>query len=75
VLHTNHPDNPKGTVYSAYRDYGRFGAFFKETINSGETLTLRYQIWVAEGQMPERQMCAGKYSAFVDCPTVEVVGR
>ncbi|MCK4294790.1 MAG: PmoA family protein [Planctomycetes bacterium] len=75
VLHTNHPDNPKATVYSAYRDYGRFGAFFKETINSGETLTLRYRIWVAEGQMPERQICAGKYSTFVDCPMVEALSR
>lgn len=75
VQYMNHPDNPKATVYSAYRDYGRFGAFFKDTINSGETLTLCYRIWVAEGQMPEMQICVGKYSAFVDCPTVEVVGR
>jgi hypothetical protein len=75
VLYMNHPDNPNGTVYSAYRDYGRFGAFFKQTINSGGTLTLRYRIWVAEGQMPERNICASKYSAFVDCPTVEVLGR
>lgn len=75
VLYMNHPDNPKETVYSAYRDYGRFGAFFKDTIDSGETLTLRYRIWVAEEQMPERQVCAGKYSAFVDCPTVEVLSR
>ena len=75
VQHMNHPDNPKATVYSAYRDYGRFGAFFKDTIGSGEVLTLRYRIWVAKGQMPERQACAGKYSAFVDCPTVEVLSR
>jgi len=75
VQHMNHPDDPKGTVYSAYRDYGRFGAFFKETIDSGETLTLRYRICVAEGQIPERQVCTGRYLAFIDCPQVEVVGR
>ena len=75
VLHMNHPDNPKATIYSAYRDYGRFGAFSKDTIESGKTLMLRYRIWVAKGQMPERQVCAGKYSASVDCPTVEVLSR
>ncbi|MHC4230046.1 MAG: DUF6807 family protein, partial [Planctomycetota bacterium] len=54
VLHMNHPDNPKQTLYSAYRDYGRFGAFFKKKIGAGETLTLRYRILIVEGEMPER---------------------
>jgi len=52
VVHFNHPDNPKGTVYSAYRDYGRFGAFFKKDIRSGESLTLKYRFLVAAGEMP-----------------------
>jgi hypothetical protein len=75
VEHINHPDNPKPVIYSAYRDYGRFGAFFKKEIKAGETLTLRYRIWVVEGEMPKRQELASKYSAFVDGPKVEVVGR
>ncbi len=75
VEHMNHPDNPKPTIYSAYRDYGRFGAFFKKEIGAGETLTLRYRIWVIEGEMSERQELASKYSAFVDGPKVEVIGR
>jgi hypothetical protein len=73
VLHMNHPDNPKQTLYSAYRDYGRFGAFFKKKIGAGETLTLRYRILVVEGEMPKRGELAKKYSEFVDGPTVEVV--
>jgi len=48
VAHLNHPDNPKGTVYSAYRDYGRFGAFPRTTLKAGESLTLRYRIYVRE---------------------------
>ena len=73
VEHMNHPDNPKPVIYSAYRDYGRFGAFFKKEIKAGESLTLRYRIWVVEGEMPERQEMAGKSSAFVDSPKVDPV--
>ena len=49
VLHMNHPDNPKGTIYSAYRPYGRFGAFAPTKLPAGKTLTLRYRIFVREG--------------------------
>ena len=75
VLHMNHPDNPKPSVYSAYRDYGRFGSFFKKEINSGQSLKLRYRIWVVEGDMPKRQFLANKCTAFVEGPQVKVAGR
>jgi hypothetical protein len=52
VIDFNHPDNPKDTVYSAYRDYGRFGAFFKKEIASGEALTVKYRFWILDGEMP-----------------------
>ncbi|MCH8118857.1 MAG: PmoA family protein [Planctomycetes bacterium] len=99
VQHMNHPDNPaqqrwvpiktrrwQATIYSAYRDYGRFGAFFKEEIRAGKTLTLRYRIWVGlRKAMPKRQAQqrwvpkdpplagADRYSAFVNGPKVEVL--
>ncbi|HIJ54051.1 MAG TPA: hypothetical protein HPP66_13010 [Planctomycetes bacterium] len=73
VEYMNHPENPKPAIYSAYRDYGRFGAFFKKKIGTGDTLTLRYRIWVVEGEMPERVKLANKYSGFVDGPKVELV--
>lgn len=47
VTQENHPDNPKSTLYSAYRDYGRFGAFFRETVKKGESLTVRYRFRIA----------------------------
>jgi len=75
VEHINHPDNPKPTIYSAYRDYGRFGTFFKKEIKAGETLTLRYRILVVEGEMPKREEMASKHSAFVNSPKVEVIRR
>ena len=73
VQHMNHPGNPQPTLYSAYRDYGRFGAFFKKKIGSGETLALRYRILVVEGDMPARKELAGNYSAFIEGLKVEVV--
>lgn len=82
VLHMNHPSNPRETVYSAYRDYGRFGAFFKERIKAGEKLTLCYRIGIGQGEMPkpwppagERQEPASIYSAFTHCPQAVVLDR
>ncbi len=73
VQHMNHPGNPKSTFYSAYRDYGRFGAFFKQKIDAGETLTLRYRIWIGEGKMRRRGELANRYSTFAQGPKVEVL--
>jgi len=64
VVHMNHPDNPKGTRYSAYRDYGRFGAFFKRELKSGETLTLRYGHLIAEGEMPAAEVIQKCWDEF-----------
>jgi hypothetical protein len=64
VQHLSHPDIPKGNVYSAYRDYGRFGAYFKTTVAKGETLSLQYRIRVAEGELGEREAYARRYTAF-----------
>lgn len=73
VLHMDHPSNPRPTIYSAYRDYGRFGAFFTRTIKSGESLQLCYRIWIVGGEMPARERFAGSYSAFVDCQQTKVL--
>lgn len=51
VLYINHPDNAKDAVFSTYRDYGRFGAWFKGTIPAGGTQTFRVRFLVAEGEM------------------------
>lgn len=75
VQYMDHPDNPKPTVYSANRDYGRFGAFFQQKINAGEVLKLLYRIWIVDDEMPKRETLSSKYSAFVDSPKVEMLGR
>jgi len=71
VQHMNHPDNPQPTIYSAYRDYGRFGAFFKKELPDGETLTLRYRIVVSKGDMPDRKTLSDRYSQYLESPKVE----
>jgi hypothetical protein len=75
VLHINHPENPSPTVYSAYRDYGRFGAYFEKKIQQGQTLTLRYYLWVTESRMPARDELAARYQAMIKPPAVEVLTR
>ncbi len=54
VVQFNHPTNPKETVHSAYRDYGRFGSFFERNIKKGETLTVNYAFAIVDGELPAR---------------------
>jgi hypothetical protein len=75
VEHMNHPDNPKSTLYSAYRDYGRFGAFFTKELDAGQTLTLNYRVWVGRGELPERRDMENKHTVFIEATSVEVSKR
>ncbi|NLH15016.1 MAG: hypothetical protein GX455_00410 [Phycisphaerae bacterium] len=65
VLHCTSPANPQPYVYSAYRDYGRFGSFFKTSISKGRTLKLDYRIRVCPGNLPSRDQLNRDYLAFV----------
>lgn len=70
VVILNNPDNPKETVFSAYRDYGRFGAYPKATIKQGETLTLNYQWLIKEGDMFGADLIQSKWTdAYSDVET------
>jgi len=73
VVHFNHPENPKGTVYSAYRDYGRFGAFFKHDIKAGQSLTVKYRFLVAEGEMPATATVQKCWDEFAGVRTPSVL--
>jgi hypothetical protein len=48
VAFLNHPQNPTETRFSAYRDYGRFGAFFKGTIPANGSFQLKARLLVSE---------------------------
>lgn len=64
VQHMSHPSNPKDAIWSAYRDYGRFGPFSVIELAKGETVTLRYRFRVTAGKAPSREVMSQHYAAF-----------
>ena len=58
------PALPKPSLYSE-RPYGRFGAFFKTTLEQGHPLTMRYRLIVSAGEPPTREAIQKRYDEFV----------
>lgn len=59
------PGNPKGTLWSAYRDYARFGAYPKAELKKDATLVLKYRFWVTGGMPPTREAFQKQYDEYV----------
>jgi hypothetical protein len=74
ALLLNHPSNPKDTAFSAYRDYGRFGAFPKGVATSEAPFKLNYKWLIAEGDVRDAAAFQQAYNAFAgtDAPTPAV---
>jgi hypothetical protein len=68
VLRMNHPANP-GEARGSERDYGRFGDYFEYDLTPEKPLTMRYRVWVQEGEMTKEQ-CEALHRAFVNPPAV-----
>ncbi|HSJ04844.1 MAG: DUF6807 family protein [Verrucomicrobium sp.] len=64
VVYLNHASNPTGTRISAYRDYGRFGAFFKTSIKKDEVLTLKVRFLIAEGVLPSAELIQKSWNEY-----------
>lgn len=64
VIYLNHPRNPKGAKYSAYRDYARFGAFFKTSLAKNETLTLNIRFIMLESALPSPDWIQAQYNLY-----------
>lgn len=64
VVILNHPDNPKATATSAYRDYGRFGMFPKGKATMEAPFKLHYQWLVAEGDVRDAAAFQQAWNAF-----------
>ena len=64
VVYLNHPENPKGAKYSAYRDYARFGAFFKTTLEKDQERTMKVRFIVLESALPPAEWIQKQYNAY-----------
>ena len=67
IVQLNHLGNPKETKFSAYRDYGRFGAFFVSPIEDGATLTINYRFLIGEGELNSIDQVQANWDQFVGC--------
>ena len=73
ILQMDNPDNPRPTVWSAYRDYGRFGPFFSKKLAANESFTVRYRFWMGEETMPTRNVLSAKYQAYIHPIKIQTV--
>jgi hypothetical protein len=69
VVEMSHPDDPKGTKWSAYRDYGRFGAYPSAVIKKGESLTLKYRFLISDGALPPAEVIEKSWDQFAGVST------
>ena len=65
VIFLNHLQNPRNTKFSAYRDYGRFGAHPEFTVDKDETKLLRYRWIVSSGNTPTKETIEKNWAAYV----------
>jgi hypothetical protein len=74
ALLLNHPSNPRDTAFSAYRDYGRFGAFPKGFATPDAPFKLRYKWLIAEGDVRDAAAFQQAYNDFTGAkdPTPDV---
>jgi hypothetical protein len=70
VAYLDRPDNPKEARFSE-RDYGRFGSYFQKTLQKDDKLTVRYRLWLQEGEMKVDEI-ARLSADFIDPPKVTV---
>lgn len=64
VIYLNHPTNPKNARTSAYRDYGRFGTFYKTSIKKGESQTFKVRFLISEGPLPSAEVIQSAWNQF-----------
>lgn len=60
----NHPGNPPGARWSAYRDYGRFGPFHAVEIADGKSCTLQFRFRITPGDAPSRDQLQAQYERY-----------
>ena len=64
VVEIDHPANPRGTRWSAYRDYARFGAYPHANLKKGDTLTLKYRFLISRGALVSTEFIQSEQATF-----------
>jgi hypothetical protein len=73
ILQMDNPDNPGQNIWSAYRDYGRFGPFFQKNLDANETLTIQYRFWISESDMPNRAVLSSKHTTYIEPLKIQIM--
>jgi hypothetical protein len=74
VLHMDHPSNPKPTTYCT-RAYGRFGAFFIDTVKESTPMHLKYRVVVLDGAVHKdlsQDELSARYADFATPPKITI---
>lgn len=72
VVEMNEEGNPKPAIWSAYRDYGRFGPYFSKNLADGESFDVHFRFLVRESDMPSRDEIDARYKWYNTPPRVTV---
>ncbi len=72
VVEMSDHGNPRPAIWSAYRDYGRFGPYIKYELGNKESFNVNYRFWISESTMPDRGEIAAKYEAYQHPPELMV---
>ena len=65
VEYFDNPNLPKPALFSE-RPYGRFGTYFRTTLEEAAPLELKYRLIVSQGDSPSVKAIQARYDSFVD---------
>ena len=72
VVEMSAEGNPQPAIWSAYRDYGRFGPYFSKNLADGESFKVHFRFLVRESTMPSREDIDAQYAWYTQPPQVNV---
>jgi hypothetical protein len=64
VVYLSHPSNRKDAIISAYRDYGRFGQTWSDSLKKDEVRELRARFLIAAGDMPSAEVIQKAWNEY-----------
>lgn len=72
VVEMSAEGNPQPAIWSAYRDYGRFGPYFSKNLADGESFEVNFRFLVRESAMPSRAEIDAQYEWYTEPPETDM---